>query len=161
MRMEDMVIVSIDEHIVEPPDMFKEHLPSSVEQPRIVENDEGNEVWVWDDLVSINMGLNAVVGRPKNEWGMEPARFDHLRRAAYDVDERVDDMNVNGVFAALCFGTFVRFDGKMFRIVSFRLGCALGTNSTVSSAPMSNPSPGDTRTATDSANEMAMAVVTR
>jgi len=114
MRMEDMVIASIDDHIVEPPDMFEQHLPKEIEQPRIVENDAGHEIWMWDDIVAINIGLNAVVGRPKDEWGMEPARFDHLRRAAYDVDARVDDMNVNGVFASLCFGTFVKFDGKLF-----------------------------------------------
>ncbi len=114
MRMEDMVIASVDDHIVEPPDMFEQHLAKEVVQPRVVENAKGDQIWAWDDLVAVNMGLNAVVGRPKNEWGMEPARFDHLRKAAYDVDARVDDMNVNGVLASLCFGTFVRFDGRMF-----------------------------------------------
>ena len=114
MRMQDLVIASIDDHIVEPPNLFEGHLPKDLEQPRIVENQAGHEQWLWDDLVSINIGLNAVVGRPRDEWGMEPARFDHLRKAAYDVDARVDDMNVNGVFASLCFGTFVKFDGKMF-----------------------------------------------
>ena len=113
MRMNDMVIASVDDHIVEPPGMFRHHLPSGVAQPRVVEA-RGNEVWLWDDQVAVNIGLNAVVGRPKDEWGMEPARFEHLRRGAYDVDARVDDMNVNGVFASLCFGTFVRFDGRMF-----------------------------------------------
>ena len=62
----------------------------------------------------VNIGLNAVVGRPKNEWGMEPARFAHMRKAAYDVDARVDDMNVNGNFASLGFGTFIKFDGSTF-----------------------------------------------
>ncbi|HEU4430160.1 MAG TPA: amidohydrolase family protein [Myxococcota bacterium] len=113
MRMEDMVIASVDDHIVEPPDMFRGHLPKDVVQPHVVENERGDEVWVWDDLVSVNIGLNAVVGRPKHEWGMEPARFEHLRKASYDVDARVDDMNVNGVFASLCFGTFVKFDGRL------------------------------------------------
>jgi len=114
MRMEDMVIASVDDHLVEPPDMFQQHLPKDVSQPRVVENERGDEIWRWDDLVSINIGLNAVVGRPKNEWGMEPARFEHLRKAAYDVDARVDDMNVNGTFASLCFGTFVKFAGQLF-----------------------------------------------
>jgi predicted TIM-barrel fold metal-dependent hydrolase len=114
MRMEDLVIASVDDHIVEPPDLFAGHLPGDVEQPRVVENESGNQVWVWDDLVAVNIGLNAVVGRPREEWGMEPARFDHMRKAAWDVDARVDDMNVNGVFASLCFGTFVSFDGKLF-----------------------------------------------
>ena len=114
MQMEDMVIASVDDHIVEPPDMFTQHLPKDVPQPRVVENEEGAEIWTWDDIASINIGLNAVVGRPKNEWGMEPMRFDQVRKAAYDVDARVDDMNVNGVFASLCFGTFVKFAGAFF-----------------------------------------------
>jgi predicted TIM-barrel fold metal-dependent hydrolase len=112
MRMEDLVIASIDDHVVEPPDMFERHLPRDVVQPRVIEV-KGNQIWQWDDLIAVNIGLNAVVGRPKNEWGMEPARFDQLRKAAYDADARVDDMNANGVFASLCFGTFVRFDGRM------------------------------------------------
>ena len=114
MLMEEMVLASIDDHIVEPPDMFRRHLPPDVTQPRVVEDEAGREIWLWDDQVTINIGLNAVVGRPKNEWGMEPARFEHLRKGAFDVDARVDDMNVNGVFASLCFGTFVKFDGRLF-----------------------------------------------
>ena len=94
--------------------MFEKHLPKDVVQPHVVENDRGHQVWVWDDLSVVNIGLNAVVGRPKDEWGMEPARFDHMRKAAWDVDARVDDMNVNGVLASLCFPTFVRFDGRLF-----------------------------------------------
>ncbi len=116
MRMEDMVIVSVDDHIVEPPDMFEGHLSRGelADAPHVIEDDAGNEIWIWDDLATANIGLNAVVGRPKNEWGMEPTRFEHMRRAAWNVDARVDDMNVNGTLASLCFGTFVRFDGKIF-----------------------------------------------
>lgn len=114
MQMEDMVIASVDDHLIEPPDMFKRHLPADVEQPRVIEVEGGAEIWAWGDTKVINIGLNAVVGRPKNEWGMEPARFSHMRKAAYDVDARVDDMNVNGNFASLCFGTFIKFDGCTF-----------------------------------------------
>ena len=113
MQMNDLVIVSVDDHIVEPPNMFEQHLPKDVDQPRLVETETGDQAWVWGDQVAVNIGLNAVVGRPKDEWGMEPTRFEHLRKAAYDVDARVDDMNVNGVLASLCFGTFVKFDGRM------------------------------------------------
>ncbi len=115
MKMEDMVIASIDDHIVEPPDMFEGHLSSKelADAPRIVER-SGTQAWVWGDLVRANIGLNAVVGRPKNEWGMEPQRYDHMRKAAWNVDARVDDMNANGVFASLCFPTFPGFHGGLF-----------------------------------------------
>ena len=116
MEMEDMVIVSIDDHIVEPPDMFENQLTKSAQQnaPHIVEQENGGQIWVWDDLMRPNIGLNAVVGRPKNEWGMEPQRFDQMRKAAYDLDARVDDMNANGTFASLGFPTFPGFHGGMF-----------------------------------------------
>ena len=115
MRMEDMVIASVDDHIVEPPDMFDNQLTAQqrANAPQVKEVN-GNQVWVWDDLVKSNIGLNAVVGRPKNEWGMEPARFDHMRKAAYDVDARVDDMNANGTFSSLGFPTFPGFHGAFF-----------------------------------------------
>ena len=61
MQMEDMVIASVDDHIVEPPDMFQGHLPADVVQPHIVEED-GKQAWIWDDIVTTNIGLNAVVG---------------------------------------------------------------------------------------------------
>jgi hypothetical protein len=83
MQMEDMVIASVDDHLIEPPDMFKHHLPADVEQPRVIEIEGGAEIWTWGDTKVINIGLNAVVGRPKNEWGMEPAQFSHMRKAAY------------------------------------------------------------------------------
>ena len=115
MRMDDLVIVSVDDHLVEPPEMFKNHLTQTqlANAPRVVERG-GNQIWVWDDLVRTNIGLNAVVGRPKNEWGMEPQRFDHMRKAAYDVDARVADMNANGNFASICFPTFPSFPGGLF-----------------------------------------------
>ena len=30
MRENDMILVSVDDHVVEPPDMFEEHLPPSL-----------------------------------------------------------------------------------------------------------------------------------
>jgi predicted TIM-barrel fold metal-dependent hydrolase len=113
MRMEDLVIGSVDDHLVEPPNMFANQLSKSEPQPHVVDVD-GTEVWMWDDIVRSNIGLNAVVGRPKNEWGMEPQRFAHMRKAAYDVDERVNDMNANGNFASLCFPTYPGFHGSFF-----------------------------------------------
>lgn len=113
MEMNDLVLVSVDDHVVEPPEMFSKQLPKDVDQPRVLEDDKGHQYWAWDDLVSINLGLNAVVGRPQNEWGMEPARFDHMRRGTFDVDARIDDMNAAGVLASINYPTFTR-SGKIF-----------------------------------------------
>jgi predicted TIM-barrel fold metal-dependent hydrolase len=58
--------------------------------------------------------LNAVVGRPPEDYGMEPTAFDQLRRGTYDVHERVRDMNVNGVLASMCFPSFPGLCGALF-----------------------------------------------
>ena len=52
-------------------------------------------------------GFNAVVGRPVAEYGFEPARFDEMRRGAWDIHARVKDMDLNGVYASLNFPSFL------------------------------------------------------
>ena len=43
MKAEDMILVSVDDHLVEPPDLFEGHLPAKYADraPRVVANDEG------------------------------------------------------------------------------------------------------------------------
>lgn len=115
MRMEDMVLVSIDDHIVEPPHAFIAHYPESrrSEAPRIIDRN-GADAWFWNDTVFPTIALNAVVGRPRSEYGMEPTRFDQLRPGCYDPRARVDDMNANGVCGSMNFPTFPRFAGNVF-----------------------------------------------
>ena len=61
-----------------------------------------------------SVGLNAVVGRPLEEYGMEPNSLEQMRKGVYNVHARIDDMNANGVAASLNFGTCVGFDGGRF-----------------------------------------------
>src|SRR5690554_2577640 len=98
MKMDDMVIVSVDDHNIEPADAFLRHYPESKrdDAPRIVEHN-GKQAWTWCGRFYPTIGLNAVVGRPRSEYGMEPTRFSQLRKGTYDPIARVDDMNVNGV----------------------------------------------------------------
>jgi len=48
-----------------------------------------------------NVGLNAVAGRPREEYGIEPTRLDEMRRVAGNVNERVKDMNAGGLLGSL------------------------------------------------------------
>jgi predicted TIM-barrel fold metal-dependent hydrolase len=45
---------------------------------------------------------------------MEPTSFDQLRPGTYDVHARIEDMNVNGVLAQMCFPSFPGFCGTLF-----------------------------------------------
>jgi len=111
-----MILVSVDDHVVEPPDMFDRHLPARWHDvaPRVVGKHDGTDVWVYDGKEIPKIGLNAVAGRPKEEYGMEPTSFDELRPGCYDVHERVRDMNAKGVCGSLWFPSFPNLCGQLF-----------------------------------------------
>lgn len=117
MRLEDMIIVSVDDHIVEPPTVFDQHLPRKYKDkaPKCVRLESGAFNWEYEDQRAVNFALNAVAGRPKEELGFEPNSFEHIRKGCYDVHARVDDMNVNGILASVNFPTFPNFALEMFQ----------------------------------------------
>ncbi len=116
MRLEDMIMISVDDHVVEPADMFERHAPAAYKDrcPRVRRKKDGSDVWTWEGRQIPNIGLNAVAGRPPEEYGMEPTAFEQLRTGCYDVHERIRDMNVNGVLASMCFPSFPGFTGALF-----------------------------------------------
>ena len=111
-----MILISVDDHIVEPPDMFKNHLAKKYidEAPRLVHNPDGSDTWQFRDIVIPNVALNAVAGRPKEEYGLEPQGLDEIRPGCYNVDERVKDMNAGGILGSICFPSFPGFAGRLF-----------------------------------------------
>ncbi|CDQ46573.1 MULTISPECIES: amidohydrolase family protein [Mycolicibacterium] len=116
MRIDDMILVSVDDHIIEPPDMFANHLPAKYrdEAPRLVHNPDGSDTWQFRDTVIPNVALNAVAGRPKEEYGLEPQGLDEIRKGCYDAAERVKDMNAGGVLATMNFPSFPGFAARLF-----------------------------------------------
>ena len=116
MRMEDMILVSVDDHVCEPPDMWLQHVPAQWKDraPRLVSTPSGSDVWLFEGKQIPNVGLNAVAGRAPEEYGMEPTALSQLRAGCYDVDARIDDMNVNGVLGSLCFPSVPGFVGELF-----------------------------------------------
>lgn len=114
-------VISVDDHIVEPPDTFEGRVPSKLADraPRIVEKPDGSQTWVYDGNELPNVGFNAVVGRPVSEYGFEPARFDEMRRGAWDIHERIRDMDINGIYASLNFPSFLPgFAGQRLQTVT-------------------------------------------
>ena len=130
-------IISVDDHVVEPPDLWSSRLPAKDQDrgPRIVrqkirfvgdgkggsgsvgwvEDAEGDwcDVWYYDDLVSPFMMLSAAVGF--DEVGFSVTTFDQIRPGAWRRDERLADMEANHTEAAICFpNTLPRFCGQAF-----------------------------------------------
>jgi len=116
MNKEDMILISVDDHTVEPPNMFKNHLSAKYldDAPRLVHNPDGSDMWKFRDTVIPNVALNAVAGRPKEEYGLEPQGLDEIRPGCYNVDERIKDMNAGGILASICFPSFPGFAGRLF-----------------------------------------------
>ena len=116
MKPENMILVSVDDHLVEPPTLFEGKLPTKFadDAPRVIRRDDGSEVWTFNGAIVPNIGLNAVAGRPREEYGVEPTAFDEMRPGCYDIHERVKDMNAGGVLGSMCFPSFPGFAGRLF-----------------------------------------------
>jgi hypothetical protein len=97
MQLGDMILVSVDDHVCEPPDLFENHVSARWKDraPRMVHRSDGTDVWVYEGQQVPNVGLNAVAGRPPDEYGIEPTALSQLRPGCYDVDARVGDMNAS------------------------------------------------------------------
>ena len=121
-------VISADDHIVEPPDVFEGRMPARYAEraPRVIEKDDGTETWVYEGTELPNVGFNAVVGRPVSEWRMEPTRFNEMRPGAWDIHKRIEDMDLNGIYASLNFPSFLPgFAGQRLQRVTKDQGLAM------------------------------------
>jgi predicted TIM-barrel fold metal-dependent hydrolase len=116
MDLKDLIVVSVDDHIVEPPTMWDNHLTQAQKSfaPKLKRDENGKDFWLYEGRQIGGIGLNAVVGRMREEYGCEPISFDQMRRGAWDIHARIEDMNANGILACLNFPSVVSFDGALF-----------------------------------------------
>ena len=116
MQMNDMVIISVDDHITEPPTVFDNQLSGKDYEtaPKMKLAANGANFWEYQGKRMRNVALNSVTGRVKEEYGFEPTHLDQLRKGCWDVDARVGDMDVNGIAAGLNFPSVAGIDGGLF-----------------------------------------------
>jgi predicted TIM-barrel fold metal-dependent hydrolase len=130
-------VISVDDHLVEPPDMFEGREPARFAGrfPRIVElepgktysraqsglpplsvHTPGRQAWEFDGNLFLQVGLNAVAGYSSFETlSDEPTSFAEMRPGCYDVDARVHDMDLGGIWASLNFPSSITgFAGAVF-----------------------------------------------
>jgi predicted TIM-barrel fold metal-dependent hydrolase len=110
-------IISVDDHLVEPPGMFEGRLLSKFQSraPKVVTNENGHEVWEFEGQRFTQVGMNAVAGRQKSMKNLEPTKFTDMRKGCWDISERVRDMDINGVWASMNFPSMITgFCGRVF-----------------------------------------------
>jgi predicted TIM-barrel fold metal-dependent hydrolase len=129
-------IISVDDHVVEPPHLWQTWLPEKFRQrgPRSERRGIGTmrhigggayeqtfdpdgpqaDCWVYEDLVYINKRHVAAVGFDREDMTMSPITYDEMRPGCYEPKARLEDMDINHVEASLSFPTFPRFCGQTF-----------------------------------------------
>jgi predicted TIM-barrel fold metal-dependent hydrolase len=118
-RPRRFTLISVDDHLVEPPHLFDGRVPARFAElaPHVELDEQGMEYWSYDGKRHYKVGLNAVVGRPVEERSFEPTRFDEMRRGAWDIEARVHDMDLNGVYASLNFpSSLAGFAGQRYQL---------------------------------------------
>ena len=82
MIKDDMILVSVDDHIVEPPTVFANHIPKkwADRAPRFVYDAQRRaQTWVWEGGAAATPFVCAVVTLPNDEWGYDPTTLAEIR----------------------------------------------------------------------------------
>ncbi|MCB0994606.1 MAG: amidohydrolase [Acidimicrobiales bacterium] len=112
----DIRPVSVDDHIIEPPHLWQSRLPAHLAErgPRVVELDDGTEAWRYEDQVvqTFRGSTRTLPGYDDEPRGV--ARFSEMRPGCFDPVARLADMDLDGVWAQVCFPDFARFAGHRF-----------------------------------------------
>lgn len=129
-------VVSADDHVLEPPDLWTSRLPSKYQSvgPRVVREkiappkfgliqhavttEEGQwaDIWCYEDGRHPLLMLGAAVGFSHDDIEFRTVTYDDIRPGCYDAEARLVDMDTAGIEASLCFPNLapVRFAGQGF-----------------------------------------------
>ena len=116
-----VTIISVDDHVLEPPHAFEGRFPSHLQDraPKVIELGNGHQAWEFDGTRRYEWGDSVVAGRQKELVLKVPFRYEFLRPGAFEPAARVLDMDLNGVWASLNFPSFVSgFCGRIFSLCS-------------------------------------------
>jgi predicted TIM-barrel fold metal-dependent hydrolase len=118
---DDMQLISVDDHVVEPPNVWTDRLPAKYREagPHIVEREGRVQGWLYEDeFTPLALQGNVNTRRFRGEQGrgddLYTRHYDDMIPSAFDVHARLEAMDEDGVHAQLIFPTFPRFGGAKF-----------------------------------------------
>jgi predicted TIM-barrel fold metal-dependent hydrolase len=111
-------IISVDDHIVEPGNVWVDRVPSRMRDavPHIEKSQDG-EAWVFGSKIKpvMNQGGRLFTTESGLRDLIDVPHFYHeMRPGSYDPVERAKDMDRVGVAVSACFPSFPRFCGQEF-----------------------------------------------
>lgn len=64
-RVKQLTIISADDHLQEPPDLWRKRVPAALrdQAPKMVKQPDGTDAWVWADNPPIAFGRDVAAGR--------------------------------------------------------------------------------------------------
>ncbi|HWS44651.1 MAG TPA: amidohydrolase family protein [Acidimicrobiia bacterium] len=99
-------VVDADCHILEPPDIWKNWLPSRFQDkaPKLVKDPEGGDAW----LTAVGgdpdpIGLVATPGMAYDKFRWFGVTYEEARKGCYNGEARLADMDIDGVDAEIIF----------------------------------------------------------
>ena len=105
--MGEFKLISSDDHIFEPPDLWTSRVESKFRDraPRIVRLETGDDWWFTDGIKGMPVSSGAQTGLrfEGNEKLHLNEQLEHVRLGAYDPDERIKDMDLDGVYASVLY----------------------------------------------------------
>src|SRR6478752_6137326 len=109
-------IISVDDHVVEPPRVWQDRVPQRYKDaaPRVIEDADGTQIWHYEDKRLNLTALTAVAGIPRSQWSPGPLRYNDVRPGCFDPAARVVDMNADHILMSMCFPSVTRFCGQIF-----------------------------------------------
>lgn len=112
----EALVVSVDDHVIEHPRVWLDRLPSkhAGAGPRVERGPDGNETWIYEGAPAGNFALNAVAGKDPKDFGLDPRSYYDMIPGCFDIRERIRDMDLEGVWAQLCFPNMGGFAGSVF-----------------------------------------------
>ncbi len=128
----DSWFVSLDDHVIEPPTLWTDRLPSKYRDigPRVIREQlqsqetlrgvevDGSgkwaDVWAYEDLRRPIDSTFAAISFGRDEFQPGPMLYEQMRPGCYDSRARLADMDRNNTIASLCFPTICRFCGQAF-----------------------------------------------
>ncbi len=111
----DYLLISTDDHIIEPADVWEGRLESKYQEsaPRICEID-GEQRWVFEDQKLINTGLSVMAGKKVEDYSPKAARYSDMLTGCYDPVARLADMDRDGIEASALFPSTPGLAGQTF-----------------------------------------------
>ena len=122
-------IISVDDHIQEPPDIWTKRLPRKYEDvgPRVEREQieytstDGDHATMWGDVWYYESQRYELINQanaadsPPGDVDLQPITFDQVRPGSWRAEDRLADMDLDHVEKSLCFpNTWVRFCGQRF-----------------------------------------------